>query len=521
MPVAPNQTATAAACGGGNSLNGRGRGGGTESDGGVRVAEVDASIGPDGPDGPDDDVSDKMVELVQMEIVENALDIAGPIIDRVSSRSFEWVNEAFSHADAYLEGLHGGAPGSSTPAADVVGAHPSSRETRTVWADSTDVGGAEGTGDDGLTRPPAVAAVDPSDDETEATEPARFPSRSDRDDDWGAADADAWVPEAVLKRRREKGATFWLVKWKYVTEPTWEHESDLIDEGHQPLLAAYNAIGTKKEKEASTRRDRERRARGSSDDQRNTENIASFDPCTFWPDFHEQIVAKFNACNLRVDSIRHCLTANVSKQFVGSWSHQVGKGESVAPAMLFHGTNQTNWHSIASRGFYIPGQGGVRVVNGSAYGVGIYTATRPNTSCSYVRGESAMFVCAGLIENKFATSVKRAGDIVVFFNQARVVPCALVTYRYGIGVQPPCMYTIDTSLSFSSWPKHAKLRYAVERYEAAAQFWSDPTEVTEKTILQQTGGRVSKKQLKQLPTAAKGMWKDGKFSNPKSDRSKR
>lgn len=34
------------------------------------------------------------------------------------------------------------------------------------------------------------------------------------------------------------------------------------------------------------------------------------------------------------------------------WSHQVGKGESVAPAMLFHGTNQTNWHSIASRGFY-------------------------------------------------------------------------------------------------------------------------------------------------------------------------
>jgi hypothetical protein len=240
------------------------------------------------------------------------------------------VNEAFSHADAYLEGLHGGAPGSSTLAADVVGAHPSARETRTVWADSTDVGGAEGTGDDGLTRPPAVAAVDPSDDETEATEPARFPSRSDRDDDWGAADADAWVPEAVLKRRREKGATFWLVKWKYVTEPTWEHESDLIDEGHQPLLAAYNAIGTKKvcacvrvdvcvcvsslnfcarvqtssvthrtslpwhvgsfqEKEASTRRDRERRARGSSDDQRNTENIASFDPCTFWPDFHEQV----------------------------------------------------------------------------------------------------------------------------------------------------------------------------------------------------------------------------------------
>jgi hypothetical protein len=82
-------------------------------------------------------------------------------------------------------------------------------------------------------------------------------------------------------------------------------------------------------------------------------------------------------------------------------------------------------------------------------------------------------------------------------------------------------YTIDTSLSFSSWPKHAKLRYAVERYEAAAQFWADQTEVTEKTILQQTGGRVSKKQLKQLPAAAKGMWKDGKFSNPKSDRSKR
>lgn len=49
------------------------------------------------------------------------------------------------------------------------------------------------------------------------------------------------------------------------------------------------------------------------------------------------------------------------------------------------------------RGLLIPGfQSGIRVVNGSAYGVGIYLATEANTSLGYVRDGNKMFVCAVL-----------------------------------------------------------------------------------------------------------------------------
>jgi hypothetical protein len=50
---------------------------------------------------------------------------------------------------------------------------------------------------------------------------------------------------------------------------------------------------------------------------------------------------------------------------------------------------------IINNGLRIPGTGGVRVVNGSAYGVGIYTANNPQTSVGYTRGVNMMFVCVG------------------------------------------------------------------------------------------------------------------------------
>lgn len=49
------------------------------------------------------------------------------------------------------------------------------------------------------------------------------------------------------------------------------------------------------------------------------------------------------------------------------------------------------------RGLLVPGfQSGVRVVNGSAYGVGIYLATEASTSLGYVREGNKMLVCAVL-----------------------------------------------------------------------------------------------------------------------------
>merc|ERR1712046_25669 len=67
----------------------------------------------------------------------------------------------------------------------------------------------------------------------------------------------------------------------------------------------------------------------------------------------------------------------------------------VLPA--FHGTSVTNHRSIFERGLLVPGAGnGVSVANGSAHGVGIYTATVDNARLSkgFCRGGNSMLVCA-------------------------------------------------------------------------------------------------------------------------------
>ena len=62
---------------------------------------------------------------------------------------------------------------------------------------------------------------------------------------------------------------------------------------------------------------------------------------------------------------------------------------------------------------------------------------------------------------------------------------------------------------------------ALARYQRAATFFNEADESFERAMLKKTGGRLSKKQLKQLPAGAKELYKEGKFSNPKSDKSKR
>jgi hypothetical protein len=88
----------------------------------------------------------------------------------------------------------------------------------------------------------------------------------------------------------------------------------------------------------------------------------------------------------------------------------------------------------------LPGSEGVRVVNGSAYGVGIYTATRPQTG--YARhfdhlGKETfqMFCCAGLL----TPSVKRTGVFAVFFDAALVLPCFLVTLYRASSAEPQAL----------------------------------------------------------------------------------
>lgn len=96
------------------------------------------------------------------------------------------------------------------------------------------------------------------------------------------------------------------------------------------------------------------------------------------------------------------------------------------PVLLFHGTASRNIKSIQDDGLRVPytGQSPISVANGSAYGVGVYTAKDPSVSNYYTQGCKQMFICAGLS----AKASYNVGNIVVFQKQELVLPCYLVRY---------------------------------------------------------------------------------------------
>jgi len=66
-----------------------------------------------------------------------------------------------------------------------------------------------------------------------------------------------------------------------------------------------------------------------------------------------------------------------------------------AMKITYHGTRKQNFDSIAKRGLLVPGHGGVKVVHGSAHGVGVYTAKLGKASLSKTFSSGgSLFVCA-------------------------------------------------------------------------------------------------------------------------------
>lgn len=91
--------------------------------------------------------------------------------------------------------------------------------------------------------------------------------------------------------------------------------------------------------------------------------------------------------------------------------------------LAFHGTALANMQDILKTGLRVPGAAsGVRVANGSAFGVGIYTSQHAMTSLCYRRQTSTMFVCAVLEVG----GVSRHGSTLVVFQEDLVVPLFLV-----------------------------------------------------------------------------------------------
>eukprot|EP01106_Pelomyxa_sp_JSP_P012019 TRINITY_DN3238_c0_g2_i7.p2 TRINITY_DN3238_c0_g2~~TRINITY_DN3238_c0_g2_i7.p2 ORF type:complete len:172 (+),score=36.10 TRINITY_DN3238_c0_g2_i7:375-890(+) len=103
----------------------------------------------------------------------------------------------------------------------------------------------------------------------------------------------------------------------------------------------------------------------------------------------------------------------------------------------YHGTNSNNFESIRKLGLVVPGQGTgshLRVVHGSALGLGIYLARSPMMASGYCSGGGPnLFVCLALIGNRFVTA--NNGSVLVITNPHQVLPIGVCHGAPG-GVHP-------------------------------------------------------------------------------------
>ena len=99
--------------------------------------------------------------------------------------------------------------------------------------------------------------------------------------------------------------------------------------------------------------------------------------------------------------------------------------------LVYHGTKIANMDSICRKGLLVPGRGnGVRVENGSAYGVGVYTCRNADYPTSFSNCLT-IFVCAAITTGGSRQGSQEcvvAGDVIVLMDEARVVPLFLLDF---------------------------------------------------------------------------------------------
>jgi hypothetical protein len=118
---------------------------------------------------------------------------------------------------------------------------------------------------------------------------------------------------------------------------------------------------------------------------------------------------------------------------------------------VFHGTSSDdNLHKIAKDGFKIGGQDpGVAVVNGAAYGNGVYTALTPDTPVGYSGGTLSVILAKALPGKRSAAQKSettrhkfsdQAGDYYtpnhqsdwrIFFSKDQLLPVAIISFLRG------------------------------------------------------------------------------------------
>ena len=82
-----------------------------------------------------------------------------------------------------------------------------------------------------------------------------------------------------------------------------------------------------------------------------------------------------------------------------------------------------------TQGFLIGGVGNHRVVNGTAYGKGVYTATGPGTPMGYARNTKAVILARGLEGQPGKDSTRVNSDWLIFRRSDHLLPRYIVYYK--------------------------------------------------------------------------------------------
>jgi hypothetical protein len=150
--------------------------------------------------------------------------------------------------------------------------------------------------------------------------------------------------------------------------------------------------------------------------------IQTFDLTQHYPKL-EETIRNLLGGTVEIDKLEALSVAPyITERFLQAMSQK----KSLHVKLVFHGTMTANFSNIQKRGFLVPGRSGLPVVNGNAYGSGIYLSTCPKMSLSYVRDHPKLLVCA-ILEGD--SKVTHHGVIRVAKDPAYVLPCYILHYR--------------------------------------------------------------------------------------------
>ena len=157
-----------------------------------------------------------------------------------------------------------------------------------------------------------------------------------------------------------------------------------------------------------------------------------------------QLIKQCRDHGYKIGGIENILRSDLAKRFIATQrdinslakNYKRARNFSNTLEIVYHGTAVNNLPSIVTKGLLMPGTEGVRVVNGSAFGVGIYVGTSPVVSLSY-SNSSKLLVCA-LIPGLKSTvmsgtkyQIYDGGTFYVVKNASQLLPCYVVNLIYN------------------------------------------------------------------------------------------